>query len=189
MIKQAGTIHPVTELIRNRWSARSFSVKPISREEIETILEAASWAPSSNNEQPWQYYYALKGTHGFPLLLDCLYGGNKQWCEKAAVLIVSVGRKTFESNKNINHYTWHDVGMANAQLFLQATSMEIFGHPMGGFDRARATEILQLTDDQEVICMIALGYLDSPEKLAEPFRTREVTPRSRKPLSDFVKHI
>ncbi|MCC6600161.1 MAG: nitroreductase family protein [Crocinitomicaceae bacterium] len=189
MIKQANTQYPVKEVIRDRWSARSFSDRPIKKEEIATIFEAASWAPSSHNEQPWQYYYAHRGAAGFEKLLNCLTGGNRTWAKNAAVIIVSVARKTFELNGEVNYYTWHDIGMANAHLFLQATSMQIFGHPMGGFDRQETTRILQLTDNQEVVCMIVLGYLDIPEKLNEPFKTREITPRKRKMLEEFVRNV
>lgn len=189
MIKEAKTQYPVIELIRKRWSARSFSDRPISEEDLHTLFEAASWAASSGNEQPWQYVYAHHGTEGFTKLWECLDGGNRPWNKNAAVLIASIKRTKIEKNGKPNAYAAHDTGMANAQLFLQAISMDIYSHPMAGFDKEMLTKTLELDDDREPVCMIALGYLDSPEKLDEPFRTREMTERSRKGIDSFIKKI
>lgn len=185
-IKIATTKHDVLDLIKNRWSPRSFSDKEISEKDLHTILEAAGWAASANNEQPWQYYYASKGNPGFVQITDTLAGGNKPWAQHANVLIVAVARKTFEANHAENVAAIHDLGMANAHLLLQASSLDIYTHMMGGFDRAKISATLGLTENQTPVAVIALGYLDDAEKLEEPFKTREITPRSRKPLSDFV---
>jgi nitroreductase len=189
MIKEATTKYPVIELIRKRWSARSFSERKILPEDMNTLFEAASWAASSGNEQPWQYIYAHHGTEGFTKLWECLDGGNRPWNKNAAVLIASVKRTKSEKSGKENHYAAHDTGMANAQLFLQAISMNIYSHPMAGFDKEMLREALQLNEDQETVCMIALGYLDSPEKLEEPFRSRELTARTRKGTETFAKQV
>jgi nitroreductase len=185
-IKIANTKHDVLDLIKNRWSPRSFSDKVISQEDLQTLFEAGGWAASANNEQPWQYYYASNGNEGFVPIADSLFAGNKTWAEHADVLIVAVARKTFEANQLENTTAIHDLGMANAHLLLQASYLGIYSHMMGGFDKPKISEVLGLTDKQEAVAVIALGYLDEADKLEEPFRTRELTPRVRKPLSDFV---
>lgn len=189
MIKTATTQHPVIDLIKNRWSARAFSEQALTQEEIETILEAASWAPSANNEQPWEFYYAHKNTEGFDTIFNCLMDGNKPWAKNAAALVVTVARTTFAANEKNNPNAAHDVGLATATLLLQATAMDIYCHPMGGFHKDMLKEALKFSDTQSPICVIALGRLDSPETLEEPFKTREITPRSRKPLSEIAKVV
>lgn len=189
MIKTANTEYPVIDLIKDRWSARSFSEQPISEESMKTVVEAASWAPSAGNEQPWLYYYAHQGTEGFQQLWECLNGGNQPWCKNAAVLMVSVYRNTFAANGNPNGKAMHDVGMSNSFLMLQAISMRIYTHPMGGYFADKVKEVLKLDETQGIACMIALGYLDDAEKLEEPFKTREITPRERKPLSEISTRL
>jgi nitroreductase len=188
-IKEVQTEHPVIELIRKRWSARSFAETMLEQTQLDTLFEAASWAASSGNEQPWQYVYAFRGTEGFEKLWDCLDKGNQIWTKRASVLMASVKRTIIEKSQKENHWSSHDTGMANAHLFLQAISMDIYPHPMAGFDKDKLTSLLGLTEHQEPVCMIALGYLDSPEKLEEPFRTRELTPRTRKPIESFTTKL
>lgn len=189
MIKHAITKFPVLDLIKERWSARSFSPKEVTEEQVYTILEAAGWAPSANNEQPWEFQYALKGTPGFDMIWNCLMPGNQPWNRHAAGFIVTIARKTFSANGNPNANAEHDSGIATGYLLLQASSMGIFTHPMGGVDKAKLSAELQLTEDQKVLCVISFGYLDDAEKLEEPFKGRELTARTRKGLSEFVKAI
>jgi nitroreductase len=188
-IKIAKTQNPVIDLIKDRWSARAFSGKEISQKDLETILEAGSWAFSSNNAQPWHFVYAHRKDASFQKLVNCLMPGNQPWAKNAAVLMVVLADKK-NSNGTENRIARHDVGAANATLMLQALSMGIYGHVMGGFDAAKTIETLGI--DPEVldpVVMIALGYLDSPEKLEEPFKTRELTERSRKSVSEIAKHF
>ena len=189
MVKEAITNTPVIDIIRKRWSARSFTAQPLTQSDMDTLLEAASWAASANNEQPWQYYYAFNGTEGFDSLANGLLPGNQPWAKNAAVLLVTVARKSFEASGKPNPLALHDLGMANAQLMLQARSMDIYSHPMAGYDRHIIHTIIGLNDNQESVCMIALGYLDEADKLEEPFKTREITPRVRKPLSEIATRL
>lgn len=182
MIKIPKTQYPVVDVIINRWSPRSFKDQPIAHESLMTLFEAAQWAPSSMNEQPWRYLYAHRGTPEFEAMHDCLLSGNQPWTRNAAVLILSLVEKTFERNGQSNRHAMHDVGMANAMLFTQATTMNIYGHMMGGYDPEKTVALFGLSDKQEVACYIALGYRDEADQLEEPFKTRELTPRSRKPL-------
>jgi nitroreductase len=186
MIKKAQTRFPVIDLIKNRWSARAFSDQPITREQILTLIEAAAWAPSSMNEQPWRYRYGIKGDPVFQQLWECLLPGNQPWAKNAATLLLCTAKKNFARNGQPNHYALHDTGMANAFLMLQATEMQIFGHIMAGFDPEKLRESFQLGDEETAVCIIALGYLGAPDQLEEPFRTRELTPRSRMELEAIV---
>jgi nitroreductase len=186
MIKIPQTIYPVLDVIKQRWSARSFSEKAITETEMMTLLEAASWASSSMNEQPWSYIYAHKGTVEFEKIGECLAGGNQPWAKNAAVLVLSVVNTHFASNGQENIHAWYDVGSANILLLLQAASMAIYGHEMGGFSREKVQTLFPLPANKDYTCILALGYLDAAEKLIEPFKTRELTPRSRKPLGDII---
>ncbi len=185
-IKIAKTIYPVLDVIKNRWSARAFSNKSINDEELNTLFEAASWAASANNEQSWQYIYAKKETGAFDNIWNCLLPGNQPWAKHAAALIVAVARKTFEANNAVNAYAGHDLGMANAHLLLQARTMNIYCHPMAGFNKIKLTENLNLSDNQEAFCVIATGFLADAETLEEPFKTRELTERKRKNIAEFT---
>lgn len=190
MIKEAKTNYPVHELIKKRFSARSFSEKEISQDELNTILEASSWAFSAMNYQPWRYIYVRKNdSQNFEKLADCLNGGNKPWAKNADVLMVCLVKKKYDDG-NVNGAAYHDVGAANATMILQAVSMNIYGHVMGGFGKSKAAELLNIdTEEYDPFVMIALGHLDLPEKLDEPYKTREVTPRSRKSLDEFTKQF
>ncbi len=184
-IKEAQTLHPVHPLLRRRWSARAFTSQPIAEATLMTLLEAASWAPSSMNEQPWVYLFAHKGEVAFDLMVDCLLPGN-HWAKNAPLMLLSLARKTFLANGKLNRHALHDVGAANAQLLLQAADMDIYGHQMGGFDMDKTLRTLQIPDDLEPVCFIALGYLDEPSTLDEPLRSRELMPRSRRPVEAFA---
>jgi nitroreductase len=187
MIKEAKTIYPVHELISKRWSARAFSDKAISKEELFTLIEAASWASSSVNEQPWGYLYSFKGSEGFNTMWDCLSAGNQPWVKNASVLLMCIANKNFHKNGELNRHYMHDTGMANANLLTQATSMGIYCHILGGYDHAKTDEVFNISADQEVICFIALGYLGDENVLEEPYKTREITPRNRKSLDQVAR--
>lgn len=177
---------PVIDLIKNRWSARAFSDQNLTEEHLLTLIEAASWAPSSINEQPWRYRFGLRGTPQFDRMWDSLLIGNKPWAKHAAAMILCTTKKNFAKNGSPNRHAMHDTGMANAFLMLQATQMNIYGHIMAGYDPAKLRESFQLAEDEEDVCIIALGFLGPPEQLEEPFRTREITPRSRRAVEEFV---
>ncbi len=189
MIKEANTNHPVHELIRKRWSARAFSSKSISDDTLFTLFEAARWAASSNNEQPWRYIYAKReDKETFDKIVDCLMAGNKPWAKNAAVLILCLIKTTSGPDNKPNVVAQHDAGLANATLLLQAISENIYGHMMGGYDKAKTKEKFNIPTGYDTVLVMALGYLDSADTLEEPFKTRELTPRTRKELSEFVFH-
>lgn len=187
--KAPETTHDLHPLIGKRWSPRAFSGESISDEQVQELLEAARWAASSNNEQPWEYVYALKGTEAFAALWETLLPGNQPWSSNASVLIAAVARNTFSRNGKPNPWATHDLGMANAQLILQAAHRDIYGHMMAGFDTGKLSKLLQLTEDQTPVALIALGYKAEAETLEEPFRSRELSPRVRKPLEEFARKL
>lgn len=184
--KIAQTEHQVIDLIKHRWSARSFTAQPITEKDVHNILEAGSWAPSANNTQPWRYIYAHRGTEGFKKLLSALVPGNQPWAKNAAVLIAAVGIKELPDTQQKQPYYMHDTGMANSFILLQALSMNVYGHVMGGFNKVQIAEELSLPANEEPVAMIALGYLGDAELLEEPYKSRELAARSRKPLAEFT---
>ena len=190
MIKIPTTKYPVIDVIKNRWSNRAFTKDAIPKHELETLFEAASWSPSSNNEQPWQFFYAQKSNpEKFNLLVECLVPGNSVWAKECDTIIVSVARKTFLANGNNNDYALYDVGAANYGLLLQAQTMNIYGHIMGGFHKDKSKDALGLSENQIPVAMLALGYLGDSSTLEEPFKTRELTARSRKSIQEISFEI
>ena len=185
MSKIAITKYPVNSIIKERWSARAFSDKNISDELLNQFVEAASWASSSMNEQPWVYYTAHRGTPAFNQMVEVLMPGNQVWAKDSAALVLSLGKKTF-SNGNPNRHYMHDVGAANQNLMLEATANGVLGHLMGGFDVVKTKEVFGLSEDLDPVVIIALGYPGSAEQLPAPFNEREVAPRSRKALGEIL---
>ena len=187
--KIAVTKYPVIDLIKSRWSARSFSDKAISEKDLYTLIEAASWMFSANNEQPWRFISAEKNSSSFKKILGSLTPSNAAWAKKAATFVISIAKTNFDKEGNpLNNWAEHDLGAANAAMILQATSMDIAAHPMSGFDAAKIKDEFGLNDYLKPVAVIALGYLDEADKLEEPFKTRELSSRKRKALSEIILH-
>lgn len=187
MEKPALTDHPIHPLIEKRWSPRAFSEKGIGFDTLRSLLEAARWAPSSYNEQPWSFILATKDDPAeYERLLSCLAPANQKWARQAPVLMLSVARMSFERNGNPNRHAFHDVGLAVANLIVQAMSMDIYAHPMGGFDRDKALETYNIPEGYEPVTGIALGYAGDPQTLPDHYRDIELAPRERRPLDSFV---
>lgn len=185
-LKQAQTGYPIHELIKNRWSARAFTAAPIPQRLLMQLFEAASWSFSASNTQPWRYLYAHHhDTAAFSKLFNCLAGGNQPWAKNASALVLAVAQTQTPDGKP-QKWAMHDIGAANMCLMLEATANGLVGHPMAGFDHQKATTDFNLPEGHEPVVMIALGYLDTPDTLIEPFKTRELAPRTRKPLAEFV---
>ncbi|QCR21072.1 nitroreductase family protein [Pontibacter sp. SGAir0037] len=179
------TIH---HLIKNRRSTRAYSDKPVPAEAIAALFEAARWAPSAMNEQPWRFIYAAKDKdpETYHKLLDSLFEGNSVWAKDAPVLILTVASKRYALNKSDNAHAWHDVGLATGNLLAQATELELYVHLMGGFSADKVREAFYIPDDFEPVTMIAVGYLGDIEQLPPHLKAREIAVRSRKPLSELV---
>jgi nitroreductase len=186
-IKLADTSVPVHDLIRKRWSPRSFADRPVSDTDLKSLLEAARWASSSNNEQPWIFFVARKSDAAeFEKLFDLLLPGNQVWASKAPLLMIMAARKTMTRNGAPNHYALHDAGQAFAQLALQAVALGLHVRGMAGFDRERAVVDLNIPEEYCLGAAIAVGYAASPDQLPEKYREMELSKRQRKPLAQFV---
>lgn len=188
-IKEAKTDVDIHPLIAKRWSPLAFADKMISDNQMKELFEAARWAASAYNEQPWHYAYAFRGTEGFDTLWNCLAEGNQPWTRHASVLVAAMIKTNFSSNGKPNPWAKHDLGLANAQLLMQAGSNDIYGHMMAGFDAAALSASLSIEATMQPVCMMALGFLGDPEQLGEGYKKRETSPRSRFSIDDFTTII
>jgi len=187
-MKHATTTYPVHELIRKRWSPRAFAATPVAPEVLQQVFEAASWAASAMNEQPWRYIYAHQADQEtFQKMVDCLVPGNQPWAKNAPVLVLALVKTHYDNGKP-NGSALHDLGMANANLIFEATALDLHGHFMGGFDPDKTRELFALPDTLQPAAFIALGYLGEAERLEEPFLSREKAPRQRKAVADIAFH-
>lgn len=183
--KKAPTDLPVIESILERWSPLAFDPKPVEEEKIRTMFEAARWAPSAYNEQPWRYVYALKGDAKREVLEKLLVDGNA-WAKNAGVLILSFSKKAFGHNGNPNRHHLHDLGASSAYLVEQATALGLVTHQMSGYDAERANEALGVSNDYEPGSMIAIGYYAGQDALDEGSKKREDSPRARKNFDEIA---
>lgn len=186
MEKPALVDHPIEEALRRRWSPRAFAPKVVEREKLLQLFEAARWAPSSNNEQPWRYIIA---TGDDPELLEAarsvLSPGNA-WATRVPILVCVVARTTWTKNNEPNRHGIYDTGQATGHLLIQATALGFFCHQMAGFDVGKARTVFQIPEGHEPVTMMAIGYYGDPSVLEERRRQQEVAPRTRRPVSEFV---
>ena len=186
MQKPAPTNFPVHDLIRDRWSPRAFAKKLVEPSVLASLFEAARWAPSSNNEQPWAYLVATKEEkENFAKTLSVLVEFNAGWAKEAPVLMITVSRLNFQ-NGTPNRNAFYDTGAATALLSVEATARGLAVHQMAGFDPAKAKQVFDIPEDWEPIAAIAIGYPGDPNSLPQKLHDREIAPRTRKPLSEFV---
>jgi nitroreductase len=187
MEKPAVTRFPVHELIRQRWSPRAFADRPVEATKLGSLLEAARWAASSYNDQPWAFIVATRERPAeFAQLLDCLVEFNQGWARTAPILLLTVARLNLSSNGQPNRHAYHDVGQAAANLTLQAVADGLLAHQMAGILPDKARAIFAIPTGWDVVTAIALGYPGSAESLSESLRARELASRQRKPLEEFV---
>ena len=187
MQKPAITDSPVHELLKNRWSPRAFSERPVEPQVLRSLFEAARWAPSSNNEQPWAYLVATKDdAENFAKMLGVLVEFNANWAKHAAVLALSVAHLKTNRDGKPNRVALHDVGSATAQLTFEANARGLLVHQMAGFDAEKARQTFAIPPDWEPVAAIAIGYPGNPESLTDKLRERELAPRTRKPVGEFV---
>lgn len=185
--KFADTEYTVHDFIRGRWSPLAFSNRTVELEKLLILLEAARWAPSSYNEQPWSFIVATKENQAeYDRLFSCLVEGNQAWAQNAHVLILSVAKLFFERSGDQNRHAFHDVGLATENLVIQAIALELFVHQMAGFHVDKARELFNIPEGYEPLTALAVGYLGEPGTLPEKLQARELAPRTRKPLTEFV---
>ena len=186
MTKIAKTGYPVNELIAMRWSARAFSTKPVERSKLLSILEAARWAPSSKNEQPWRYIVFTKDNPEKLMEAQSVLLESNSYAKRAPILICAIAKKNYSEGEKYNRLHFHDLGAANENMFLEAFNQGLIMHEMGGFDVQRAIEVFHIPDDFEIGVMIAVGYQDNTSVLPERFREKAFSPRERRKLSEIV---
>lgn len=185
-MKEAKTEHKVHDLINKRWSPRAFSDKPVSNDDLMCLFDAARWAASSRNEQPWRFFYGHRGTPAFDTILSTLMEGNQEWAKNAAVLIAVTG-KTVHDYKQKPNRTWkYDLGLAVGNLTIQAGAMDIYLHQMGGVHLDKMSDALNIQDNHEAFVAIALGYRGDPDSLSEDNKKSELADRKRLDLETIA---
>jgi nitroreductase len=184
--KSAKTDFPINDIIARRWSARAFSPRPVEKSKLLSILEAARWAPSSRNEQPWRY---IVFTNDNPEKLNkaqSVLNEINDYAKRAPILICSITRKTYYDNGNLNRLHFHDLGAANENMFLESFNQGLIMHEMGGFNVQKAREVFNIPQEFEAGVMIAIGYQDSHLVLPAGLREKAFAPRQRKRLSEIA---
>ncbi|MFI5333583.1 MAG: nitroreductase family protein [Chlamydiales bacterium] len=177
--------YSIHEILLNRWSPRAMTGEELSDEELMPLFEAARWAPSSSNGQPWRFLYAKRGTPSWDLFYNLMVDFNKQWTKNAAVLLVIISHKIFERNNKPSVTHSYDTGSAWMSLALEGTSRGLVVHGMEGFDYAKAKQELNIPDDYQVEAMAAIGRRASKSDLPSEMQERE-TPSDRKPLNTII---
>lgn len=187
MEKSSTFAAPILEAIRNRRSGRAYSDRMVEPDKIRSLFEAARWAPSSLNEQPWFYVYATRDQHElWNKIFDCLQEGNKRWAKNAPLLICSLARKKFIRFDSPNPSAKYDLGAANAYLSLQAAHLDLSVRQMAGFDVGAISKNLGVPDRYEPFIVMAVGYLGDIEGLPENLKAREMAPRERFVTAEFI---
>lgn len=188
MNKPAITQAPILDVIANRWSGRAYDAnKSVTQEQILSMLEAARWAPSCFGDEPWRFIVCNKGKDAaaWEKALDCLVPGNQAWAKDAPVIILICADTLFNHNQKPNRWGAYDTGAAAVSLCLQATSMGLMTHQMGGFDVEKAGKSFKIPEQYQMMSMLAVGYAADVDSLPEELKEREVAPRKRRALSEL----
>ncbi len=187
MNRPAKTDVPIHELLRQRWSPRAFDPRPIEPAVLRRLFEAARWAASSYNEQPWAFIVGVKDQPAeYAKVLECLVEFNQGWAKAAPVLLLTVARTVFEKNGQPNRHAFHDVGLAMGNLSFQATADGLVLHQMAGILPDKAKQVFAIPDNWKALTGVAIGYPGDPNTLSEQLRERELAERTRKPTASFV---
>ena len=185
-LKKASPVQGVLPVIHERWSARSFAEREVSPEARHKVFEAARWAASGGNGQPWRFVVGLKGSETHEKIAGTLAGFNKAWAPKAPVLILGTALAV-NAKGAANPYALYDLGAASAYLTLQAAALGLTTHQMAGFDQEAARQALRIPEEYALGTVIALGYQGEPAELGDAtLIEREITARTRKPLDEIV---
>ncbi|WP_127794864.1 nitroreductase family protein [Agromyces sp. LHK192] len=185
--RHAATEAPLISALVERWSPRAFDPSAVIDDDtLRTVLEAARWAPSANNTQPWRFIVARRGTDAFTRIHDALAGFNQAWADSAAVLIVNLAETVDPERDAPRPWARYDLGQAVAHLSVQAQHEGLHTHQMGGFDAERLRADFALDDSLEIVSISAIGVVGDAAALPDVLREREVAPRVRKPLGELV---
>ena len=179
-----------SDLIQRRWSPRAFSGAPIDKDALVRVFEAARWASSRSNTQPWRFIVAAKGADGdtaeFDRMHECVMGGNQKWSKNASAYIAVLADLQTKGEEQPNHGYLYDVGLAVSQMVLEALANDLVVHQMAGIYKDKVSETYGVPESHAVVCILAVGGMGNKDDLEEPFYTREINPRDRKPLTDLV---
>lgn len=188
MTKHAHADHPVNECIAKRWSPYAYSDSPVSADDLRSLFEAARWAASSYNEQPWRFIVATKDEpKEFERMLSCLVKPNQAWAGHAPVLVLAACTRKFAANGQPNRVAEHDLGLATGNLMLEATARGLYVHAMAGILPDRARELYDVPPDADVYTAFTIGYAASSSDRPDPaLLERDQSPRTRKPLNEIV---
>jgi len=185
--KKASIDYPIHELLAERWSPYGFEDRSVAEADLRSLFEAARWAASSYNEQPWSFFVATReNPTEFTRLLSCLVEANQAWAKAAPVLALGVVSLRFARNNKDNRAAVHDLGLAAGNLLVEATARGLCVHQMIGILPDKAREVYQIPEHNEAWTAMAIGYKADPAKLPDALKERDLTPRQRKPLSQFV---
>ena len=177
----------ILEIIQERWSPYSFSSSPVEPFKLKAMFEAASLAPSCNNEQPWMFVYATQDEKEiFSDYVGFLVEGNKLWASQAYALVISMARTKFTFSGKHNRFAFHDTGMAVSNLLMQGIALDVYVHQMGGYSVEKVKEYFKLGEDIEPVAMMAIGYLGDGSSLTPELLKRDEHRRPRKSISEFV---
>ena len=186
-VKQAPAVEGVLPIFQERWSPRSFASRDVTPADLAKVFEAARWAASSYNEQPWRFLVGIRGSEAYRKIFESLISFNQAWATTAPVLILGTAKTRFSHNDAPNRVALYDLGAAASYLTLQAAALGIASHQMGGFDPDAARKAFEIPEVYEIGAVIALGYQGEPASLPnEHFVAQEVAPRTRKSLTEFV---
>ncbi|HEY2894224.1 MAG TPA: nitroreductase family protein [Pirellulales bacterium] len=187
MTERAVTDYPILDVIADRWSPYAFADRDVSSDDLHSLFEAARWAPSSFNEQPWSYIVATRDqADEFARLLSCLVDVNQAWAKFAPVLAIGCTKLNFTHSGQPNSCAQHDLGLASGSLVLEATARGLAVHQMAGILPERAHELFEIPDGVRALTGLAIGYHGAAERLPEKVRDRDKARRPRKPQSEFV---
>jgi nitroreductase len=185
--KRASTDYPIQEILAQRWSPYAFQDRPVPDTDLRSLFEAARWAASSFNEQPWTYLVATQANPAqFHQLLSCLVEFNQTWAKAAPVLALGVVSLRFAHNGQVNRAAVHDLGLAAGNLLVEATSRGLWVHQMLGILPDKARQIFEIPDGYEAWTGLAIGYWGDSATLPDALQKRDLMPRQRKPLHQFV---
>jgi len=186
MNKEAKTNQNILPLLKQRWSPRAFSEKPVTDKQLQRLFEAARWAPSASNEQPWAFIVGKKGDSTYDKIFSSLVEFNQLWCQFAPILILSFARKNTHKSDSENLYRQYDVGQAVAHLSIQAQEEGLCIHQMAGLDLKKTEELFNVPDEYEAVTAIAIGFIGAPEILHPNLKKLEYLERERAGAKSFV---
>jgi len=184
--KKAKPTSPINELSLNRWSPRSYRIEDVEDSKLISIFEAARWAPSAFNEQPWRFIIGKNGDDTFKKIFDTLVAFNQNWAKNASVLVLNIYKKTFSHNDQPNATALYDLGQAVSAYVLETVNQGLVAHQMSGFDAEKAVEVFNLSDDFVCVSCTAIGHLNKPDALPDELFKVELQNRMRKSMDQLV---